>query len=104
MNYGFVGDIDAVNSSLLNNLLTQNLPIVIAPITVDKEGQLLNTNADTIAQEIAKAMSKFFNVTLIYSFEKSGVLMNIDDESSIIKKILERISEFKNFSRFSFRG
>ncbi len=87
VNYGFVGDIDAVNSSLLNNLLAQNLPIVIAPITVDKEGQLLNTNADTIAQEIAKAMSKSFNVTLIYSFEKSGVLMNIDDESSIIKKM-----------------
>jgi len=87
VNYGFVGDIDTVNSSLLKNLLDQNLSIVIAPITADKQGQLLNTNADTIAQEVAKAMSKLFEVNLIYSFEKSGVLMNIDDESSIIKKL-----------------
>ncbi|MDQ6610632.1 MAG: acetylglutamate kinase, partial [Bacteroidota bacterium] len=55
-----------------------------APITHDGKGQLLNTNADTIAQEIAKALSKFFEVHLIYSFEKSGVLLNAEDEHSVI--------------------
>ena len=58
IDYGFVGDIDNVNTSLFNSLLKQNLSLVFAPITHNKEGQLLNTNADTIAQEIAKAMSK----------------------------------------------
>ena len=57
VDYGFVGDVDSVNVSLLKSLLKQNLSLVFAPITHDKEGQLLNTNADTIAQEIAKAMS-----------------------------------------------
>lgn len=87
IDYGFVGDIDTVNTTLLKDLLEKNTTIVIAPITHNKEGQLLNTNADTIAQEIAKAMSKTYNVTLIYSFEKSGVLQNADDDSTLIKQI-----------------
>jgi acetylglutamate kinase len=86
-NYGFVGDIDKVSVSLFNNLLQQNFALVIAPVTHDKEGQLLNTNADTIAQEIAKAMSKDYDVTLIYSFEKAGVLKNVNDENSVIRKL-----------------
>ena len=61
--------------------------MVFAPITHDKEGQLLNTNADTIAQEIAKAMSKYYDVTLIYSFEKAGVLIDVNDENSVIHKL-----------------
>lgn len=87
IDYGFVGDIDAVNTSLLKNLLEQNINIVIAPITHNKEGLLLNTNADTIAQEIAQAMSEFYEVELIYSFEKAGVLMNAEDDSTVISSI-----------------
>jgi acetylglutamate kinase len=60
---------------------------VVAPITHNKEGQLLNTNADTIAQEIARAMSDFFEVNLIYSFEKKGVLLDPGDESTLISSI-----------------
>ena len=85
--YGYVGDVDKVNVSLFNNLLQQNFALVIAPITYSKEGQLLNTNADTIAQEIAKAMSKDYDVHLVYSFEKAGVLIDVNDESSVIRKL-----------------
>ena len=87
IDYGFVGDVDSINTPLLKNLLDQNLSLVLAPITHDQQGQLLNTNADTIAQEIAKAMSSEFEVNLIYSFEKSGVLMDADDESTVISSI-----------------
>ncbi len=87
INYGFVGDVDAVNATLIDSLLQQNLSVVIAPITQDGNGQLLNTNADTIAQEIAKAMGSLYAVELIYSFEKSGVLLNANDDSSVIPSI-----------------
>ena len=87
IDYGFAGDIDKINAVLLNSLLKQNFSIVISPITHNKEGQLLNTNADTIAQEIAKAMSKYYDVTLIYSFEKAGVLTDINDENSVIHRL-----------------
>ncbi len=87
INYGFVGDVDAINSALLKSLLDQNIAIVLAPITVDVNGQLLNTNADTIAQETAKALSSLYNVELIYSFEKSGVLLDVHDEASVIATI-----------------
>ena len=87
IDYGFVGDIDSINTALIKGLLDNNLSIVLAPITHNKEGQLLNTNADTIAQETAKAMSKYYDVQLIYSFEKSGVLEDADDESTVIPSI-----------------
>jgi len=87
IDYGFVGDVDTVNITLLKNLLEQNISIVIAPITHDKEGLLLNTNADTIAQEIAQSMSEFYKANLIYLFEKSGVLKNADDDSTVISSI-----------------
>ena len=87
IDYGFVGDVDAVNVPLLKNLLTQNLSLVVAPITHDQTGQLLNTNADTIAQEIAKALSHEYQVKLIYSFEKSGVLMDAEDETTVISSL-----------------
>ena len=87
IDYGFVGDIDSVNAPLLKNLLNQNLSLVFAPITHDQKGQLLNTNADTIAQEIAKAMSDDYDVQLIYSFEKSGVLLDANDENTVITSI-----------------
>jgi acetylglutamate kinase len=84
IDYGFVGDVDAVNSSFLQSLLQDNKTVVFAPITHDGKGQLLNTNADTIAQEIAKAMSSHFDVELVYSFEKAGVLLDADDDSTLI--------------------
>ena len=87
IDYGFVGDVDSVNSPLVKKLLDQNLALVFAPITHDQSGQLLNTNADTVAQEIAKAMGHDFDVQLIYSFEKSGVLLNADDDNTVIASI-----------------
>jgi acetylglutamate kinase len=87
IDYGFVGDVDTVNTGLLRSLLEQNIAVVLAPITHDGNGLLLNTNADTIAQEAAKALSSIYDVELIYSFEKSGVLMNADDDASVISAI-----------------
>ena len=87
IDYGFVGDVDSVNVSLLQSLLQQEITLVLCPITHDKHGQLLNTNADTIAQETARALSAFYNVQLIYSFEKAGVLLDADNEQTVIPKI-----------------
>ncbi|NOT50710.1 MAG: acetylglutamate kinase [Chitinophagaceae bacterium] len=87
MDYGFVGDVDAINTDLATNLLEKNITLVFAPITHDQQGQLLNTNADTIAQELAKGLSDQYEVTLVYSFEKSGVLLDINNEKSVISKI-----------------
>jgi len=87
IDYGFVGDIDSINTDLLKTLLDKNITIVAAPITHDVKGTLLNTNADTIAQEIATALGKLYQVRLIYSFEKNGVLLNVDDENSVIPRI-----------------
>lgn len=87
IDYGFVGDVDMVNTALLQSLLEQNINIVMAPITHNKDGQLLNTNADTIAQEIAQAMSKLYEVHLVYSFEKAGVLMDANDDTTVISAI-----------------
>ncbi len=87
IDYGFAGDVDAVNSDFINLLLQQNISLVFAPITHDGKQTLLNTNADTIAQELAKAMSSLYNVTLIYCFEKNGVLLNAEDNTSVIGNI-----------------
>lgn len=84
LDYGFVGDVDAVNTDLLHTLISKNIAPVFAPITHDQQGQLLNTNADTIAQELARALSSLYKVTLVYSFEKSGVLMDATDDSTVI--------------------
>lgn len=85
VDYGFVGDIDIINVPLLKNLLSQDISIVMAPITHDKNGQLLNTNADTIAQEIAKGLAAHYDVSLIYSFEKAGVLLDANDNETVIR-------------------
>ncbi|HRF18953.1 MAG TPA: acetylglutamate kinase, partial [Chitinophagaceae bacterium] len=87
LDYGFVGDVDAINTDLISTLLNKNIAIVFAPITHDQQGQLLNTNADTIAQEVAKGMSSIFDVDLIYSFEKTGVLLDANDDSTVIPEI-----------------
>jgi len=87
IDYGFVGDVDDVNAALINSLLQQNIAVALAPITHNKEGQLLNTNADTIAQETAKAMSSLYETSLIYSFEKAGVLLDVENEGTVIPSI-----------------
>jgi acetylglutamate kinase len=87
IDYGFVGDVDKVNVSFLNHLFQQTDTLVMAPITHDGAGTLLNTNADTIAQELAKALSSYYHTSLIYSFEKAGVLENADDETTVISHI-----------------
>lgn len=87
IDYGFAGDIDLINVNFFKSLLDHELTIVVAPITHDKKGQILNTNADTIAQELAKALSEDYEVQLIYSFEKSGVLLDTDDDATVISRI-----------------
>lgn len=87
IDYGYAGDVDRIGGKFLAELLEQGKALVFAPITHDGKGQLLNTNADTVAQEIAKGLSAAFAVSLIYSFEKKGVLMNVEDDRSIIHRI-----------------
>lgn len=87
VDYGWVGDVDQVNGAFLANLLGQGLTPVIAPITHNGEGQLLNTNADTIATKIAAAMAPFFKTHLYVCFEKPGVLLNVEDEGSLIPEL-----------------
>lgn len=85
--YGFVGDIDVVDSEKIVQLLEAGLSLVVAPITHDGAGQLLNTNADTMAQAIATAISSIYEVSLAYSFEKKGVLSDIQNNDSVISVI-----------------
>ena len=85
--YGFVGDIDAVDTDKIVALLHFCMSLVVAPITHDGAGQLLNTNADTIAQAIATAISSVYEVSLVYSFEKKGVLSDIHNNDSVIPVI-----------------
>ncbi len=82
--FGFAGDVDEVNAAFLKQVLQAGCTPVLAPITHDKKGQLLNTNADTIAQELAAALSRAFDVDLVYCFEKEGVLLRADDDTSVI--------------------
>ena len=84
VDYGFVGDVDTANGEMLGRLIEAGIPPVMAPLTHDGEGHILNTNADTIASETAKALADIYNVTLIFSFEKKGVLSNPDDDDSVI--------------------
>ncbi|MDO9039553.1 MAG: acetylglutamate kinase [Lutibacter sp.] len=87
VDYGFAGDVDAVNAKFITVLLQNKITPVFCAITHDKNGQLLNTNADTIASEIAIAMSDFYEVELNYIFELKGVLENIADKNSVIQHI-----------------
>ena len=87
IDYGFVGDIEKVNAQDLAGLISAGFSPVFAPITADNTGQLLNTNADTMAQALAIGLSDYFDVTLTYCFEKQGVLMDPTDDNSVIPKI-----------------
>ena len=87
IDYGFVGDVEAVNGETLSALLHRGIVPVIAPLTHDGRGSMLNTNADTIAGETAKALAGMFEVTLVYCFEKKGVLRDENDDNSVIPVI-----------------
>ncbi len=87
VDFGFVGDVDSVSHETLATLIEAGITPVLAPLTHDGEGHILNTNADTIASEAAMALAKDYDVTLIFSFEKKGVLSNPDDDDSVIPVI-----------------
>ncbi len=87
VDYGFVGDVKEVDGTVLADLIIKGIVPVLAPLTHDKKGNLLNTNADTIAGEAAKALAKHFDVTLVFCFEKKGVLADENDDNSVIGKI-----------------
>ena len=87
IDYGYVGDVDRVDGARLAALVRSGITPVMAPLTHDGEGHLLNTNADTIAGETAKALAPHFDVTLVYTFEHAGVLTDASREESVIPLI-----------------
>ena len=99
IDYGFVGDIDNVAHETLSHLIEAGVTPVMAPLTHDGQGNILNTNADTIASETAKALANNYDVTLIFSFEKKGVLSRPDDDESVIPVITH-----EDFERYKADG
>jgi acetylglutamate kinase len=95
IDYGYVGDVDKADGETLSKLIEVGITPVMAPLTHDGQGHILNTNADTIASETAKALASIYDVTLIFSFEKKGVLHNPDDDESVISTITR--SDFMNY-------
>ena len=91
VDFGYVGDVDTVDGKRLSSIINAGVTPIIAPLTHDGKGNILNTNADTIASEAAKALVEFYDVTLIYCFEKSGVLRYPDDDNSVIPVINHKI-------------
>ncbi|WP_353122799.1 acetylglutamate kinase [Dysgonomonas capnocytophagoides] len=87
IDYGFVGDVKHVKSETLQWLIDKDIVPIMAPLTHDGKGNILNTNADTIAAETAQAMSAHYDVTLVYCFEKKGVLMDENDDNSVISRL-----------------
>ena len=87
IDFGFVGDVDNVAGLMLARLIEEGITPVMAPLTHDGQGHILNTNADTIASETAKALAPYYDVTLIFSFEKKGVLRDPNDDDSVIPTI-----------------
>ena len=95
VDYGFVGDVEKVDASLLSDLIYKGVVPVMAPLTHDGKGHMLNTNADTIAGETAKALAALFDVTLVFCFEKKVVLRDENDDDSVIPLITP--AEFKQY-------
>ena len=87
IDYGYVGDMEKVDTSILADLIARDVVPVMAPLSFDGKGTLLNTNADTIASSVARALAERFEVTLVYCFEKAGVLSDPDDDGSVIPLI-----------------
>lgn len=99
IDFGFVGDVDKADGEALARLIETGVTPVVAPLTHDGQGNILNTNADTMAAETAKALASQYDVTLIYSFEKPGVMVNPDDDSTLIPEITR-----ENFAKLSADG
>lgn len=95
VDYGFVGDVKQLNDAFLADLIHKGVVPVMAPLTHDGDGHMLNTNADTIAGETAKALAGLFDVTLVFCFEKKGVLRDENDDDSVIPQITPE--EFKQY-------
>ena len=87
IDYGFVGDVDSADGKMLSNLIEQGITPIVAPLTHDGKGNMLNTNADTMAAETAKALAKHYDVTLMYCFELPGVMRDPEDVDSLIATI-----------------
>ena len=99
VDFGFVGDVERADGRMLSRLIEEGITPVMAPLTHDGQGNILNTNADTIASETAKALAPYYDVTLIFSFEKKGVLRNPDDDDSVIPVITQA-----DFERYKADG
>jgi acetylglutamate kinase len=99
IDFGFVGDVEQADGKALATLIDNGITPVMAPLTHDGNGHMLNTNADTIASETAKALAPFYDVTLIFSFEKKGVLADPDDDDSVIPVITK-----DDFERYKADG
>ncbi len=99
IDYGFVGDVVSVQTEVAAGLIAQGVVPVVSPITHDGLGQLLNTNADTIAAELAMAMTSDFEVHVVYCFEKPGVLFDADDDNSVIN-----ILDYNLFKEYQSTG
>jgi len=99
IDFGYVGDVDRVSGDRLKMLIEAGITPVVAPLTHDGQGNMLNTNADTMAAETAKAMAQLYETTLIYAFEKKGVLMDANDEDSVIPVITAQ-----DFNRLKAEG
>ena len=97
VDFGFVGDVKRVDGEKIAQLIDAGLTPVIAPLTHDGEGHILNTNADTMASETAKALAQLYDVTLVFAFEKPGVLRDPDDDTSVITTIThEDFERYRN--------
>ena len=102
IDYGYVGDFDRINRQPLLDMLGNDLTPVLAPLTHDGQGNMLNTNADTIASSVARELTDEYRVHLVLCFEKPGVLMNAEDDSSVIPKLtLELYTELKDSGEIS---
>lgn len=93
IDYGYAGDVVSVNTENVEELIRNGVIPVVAPLTHNGQGQLLNTNADTMAAELAKAFARSYRVQLVYCFEKKGVLENAEDENSVIPNLTYELFE-----------
>ncbi len=91
IDYGFVGDVDEINHQQLQQLIELGTLPVIAPLTHDGKGQMLNTNADTVASMLAQALSQHYQVRLVLCFEKAGVLLDAEDDDSVMAKLTPEV-------------
>ena len=87
IDWGFVGDVDMVNDEVLAMLLEKGITPVISPITFSEQGDLLNTNADSVASAVAMGLARRFDVELVFAFDKRGVLLDVEDDDSLIETI-----------------